>query len=78
MSALQLFVRAECHLCELAIGVLHETGIAMAQIDIDDDLDLAVRYGLRIPVLRDGGSGLELDWPFDAAAVRAWLAQASG
>ena len=35
---------------------------------------LEARYGLRVPVLRDAASGEELDWPFAAEAVRAWLA----
>ncbi|MGE8239534.1 MAG: thioredoxin family protein, partial [Stenotrophomonas indicatrix] len=26
------------------------------------------------PVLRDERGGRELDWPFDAATVQAWLA----
>lgn len=37
---------------------------------IDDDPALEARYGLRVPVLRDDARGIELDWPFDAAAVR--------
>jgi hypothetical protein len=31
---------------------------------------------MRVPVLRDTVSGAELDWPFDADRVRAWLSQA--
>ena len=41
---------------------------------IDDDLGLQARYGERIPVLRREDSGGELDWPFDAAAVRGFIA----
>ena len=44
---------------------------------IEDAAELEARYGLRVPVLRDDQQGIELDWPFDAAAVRA-LYQASG
>ena len=36
------------------------------------DQALAARYGLRVPVLRDA-QGRELDWPFDVAAVEAWI-----
>jgi hypothetical protein len=32
------------------------------------------RYGTRVPVLREESSGRELGWPFDVAAVRAFLA----
>jgi len=28
---------------------------------------------VRVPVLRELGSGAELDWPFDVAAVRTWM-----
>ena len=41
---------------------------------IDDDAALEARYGLRVPVLRDAAGERELDWPFDAARVRAFLA----
>jgi hypothetical protein len=41
---------------------------------IDDDLGLQARYGARVPVLRDESCARELDWPFDAAAVRELLA----
>jgi hypothetical protein len=40
---------------------------------IDGDAALEARYGTRVPVLRDAASGAELDWPFDAATLRAWL-----
>lgn len=40
---------------------------------IDDDPALEARYGLRVPVLRDDARDIELNWPFDAAAVRALL-----
>ncbi len=40
---------------------------------VDDSAELEQRYGTRVPVLRDRADGRELDWPFDAAAVRAFL-----
>jgi hypothetical protein len=40
---------------------------------IDGDAGLEARYGERVPVLRDEASGRELGWPFDAAALRAFL-----
>jgi hypothetical protein len=40
---------------------------------IDGDDALEARYGERVPVLRDDERGLELDWPFDADALRALL-----
>ena len=40
---------------------------------IDGDDALEACYGVRVPVLRDATDGRELDWPFDADLVRAWL-----
>ena len=45
-----------------------------AHREVFDDLGLQARYGERIPVLRREDSGAELDWPFDAVAIRAFIA----
>ena len=80
MKTLRLFSRPECHLCdELAIA-LHPLIVGRARLEIvniDDDLDLKKRYGLRIPVLI--GDGHELStYPLDSAAVEAYLAADNG
>ena len=73
--ALQLFQRDDCHLCDLALEVLAQARApAFRSIFIDGDDALEARYGTRVPVLHDAGSGRELGWPFDAGRVRAWLA----
>ena len=70
--ALILYQRDDCHLCDQALAVLAEARAPdFASVFIDDDPVLEARYGLRVPVLRDAARGIELDWPFDAAAVRA-------
>ena len=70
--ALILYQRDDCHLCDQALAVLAEARAPdFASVFIDDDPVLEARYGLRVPVLRDDARGIELDWPFDAAAVRA-------
>ncbi len=46
------------------------SGAPVETVEIADDEDLLERYGVRIPVLRHRETGGELDWPFDAAAVR--------
>lgn len=74
MPAYLLYQRDHCHLCELALDML--AAARMPDFDIvyiDADPALEVRYGLRIPVLRDTGDGRELDWPFDPARVLAFL-----
>jgi glutaredoxin len=68
MSALTLFGRAECHLCEQALLLLAQADLAVSVVDIDDDAALGAYYGLRVPVLRHA-DGRELDWPFDLEAL---------
>jgi hypothetical protein len=64
MSALTLFGRAECCLCEQALLLLGQANLPATVVDIDADATLGAHYGLRIPVLRHA-DGRELDWPFD-------------
>ena len=71
-----LYQRDDCHLCDLALEVLAQARLPEPEsVFIDDDAALEARYGVRVPVLRDVRSGEELDWPFAAEAVRAWLAR---
>lgn len=73
---LTLYQRDDCHLCDAAIAVLAQARAGdFASVFIDDQPALEARYGVRVPVLADAG-GRELDWPFDAAGVVAWLAAA--
>ena len=72
--ALILFQRDYCHLCDQALDVMAEARAPdFDSVFIEDDPALELRYGLRVPVLRDDARDIELDWPFDAAAVRALL-----
>ena len=71
---LTLYQRDHCHLCDLALAVLAEARAPeFESVFIDEDDALEQRYGLRVPVLRDETRDVELDWPFDADAVRAFL-----
>lgn len=74
MSELILFQRDDCHLCDLALAELAAARApAFASVFIDGDDGLEQRYGTRVPVLRDPRDGRELDWPFDARRLAAWL-----
>ena len=74
MPRLTLFQRDDCHLCDLALEVLAAARAPeFDSVFIDEAPALEARYGLRVPVLRDEASGIELDWPFDAQAVRRLL-----
>lgn len=74
MPSLILYQRDYCHLCDQALAVLAEARAPDFQsVWVDDSVALAERYGTRLPVLRDDGDDRELDWPFDAAAVRHFI-----
>ncbi|OEY65025.1 glutaredoxin family protein [Marinobacter sp. X15-166B] len=71
------YTTAQCHLCELAEALLVHTPmpepVPVEVVDIAQSEALVARYGTRIPVLRRNDTGAELDWPFDAAALHAFL-----
>jgi glutaredoxin len=71
---LSLYQRDDCHLCDAAIDVLAQAGAPdFDSVWIDGHPELEARYGLCVPVLRDERTGAELSWPFDEAALRAFL-----
>ena len=72
----QLFGTLGCHLCEVAEEVLMplvEHGLMVELVDIAEHESMVEAYGLRIPVLRRVDTSAELDWPFDADQVVAFL-----
>ena len=73
--ALILYQRDDCHLCDLALEMLaNARRPAFESVFIDDDDALEVRYGMRVPVLRDDAHDVELDWPFDGDALARLVA----
>jgi hypothetical protein len=75
MNELTLYANPGCHLCEEALELLqgrHE-GYRLNVVEIEGDLALVYRYGVRIPVLRRADTGAELDWPFDDMALGEFL-----
>ena len=71
---LVLYQRDDCHLCDLAIDVLADARAPdFSSVFIDNDNALEATYGERVPVLREEESGRELNWPFDAVAVRRFV-----
>ena len=68
-----LYGTSACHLCEIAAALLDNAGVPYRHVDISESDDLFERYGVTIPVLRRE-DGEELNWPFDAQALGAFLA----
>ena len=69
-----LYQRDTCHLCDFALALLADARAPeFESVFIDDDAALEARYGLRVPVLRDAGRDIELDWPFDVETLHDFL-----
>jgi hypothetical protein len=75
MTELTFYSNPGCHLCEQAAELLQgrTAGFELRVVEIEGDLALVYRYGVRIPVLRRADTGTELDWPFDAEALASFL-----
>ena len=73
---LRLYVRAGCHLCdEFLLDLSLDLGARQADlalIDVDGDPRLAARFGLRVPVLEDGGA-VVCEGRYDREQVRRAL-----
>ena len=74
---LVLYQRDDCKLCDEALAILAAARVpAFESVWIDADAELERRYGERVPVLRDIDGGREIAWPFDRAAIVAFVAAA--
>lgn len=75
MNQLILYSHPDCHLCEEAEALVHRCGMGDTYqiVDIEDDLELLKRYGIHVPVLKREDNQQELFWPFDQAALIAFV-----
>lgn len=77
MKAITFYTKPGCHLCEDGEWILEMTlrggEMPVTTVDISADIDLAERYGRRIPVLSHPDLNTELDWPFTPDTILAWL-----
>lgn len=75
-TGLVLYVREGCHLCDQFLLELSlDLGPAIERLqvlNVDRDVDLAVRFGLRVPVLELDGRVL-CEAAYDGAGVRLAL-----
>ncbi|HEY5623268.1 MAG TPA: glutaredoxin family protein [Gammaproteobacteria bacterium] len=75
MKKLELYSRPGCHLCDdlaAELGPCIQGRAVVCVVNIDDDLELKKRYGLRIPILAAGERELS-GYPLDVGAVEAFL-----
>lgn len=76
LAGLVLYVREGCHLCEqFLVELSTDLGPAVDRLqvlDVDDDENLAVRFGLRVPVL-EFNSAVLCEAVYDGARVRQAL-----
>jgi glutaredoxin len=75
-ATVTLYTRAGCHLCEQAEQVLRAeretTPFELVTVDVDQDGELARRYGVRVPVV--AVEGVELfEYEVPADLLRAHL-----
>jgi len=81
MTRLVLYTTAGCHLCEEAAALLEllvadaEYGAALDidAIDISSESTLVDAYGIRIPVVKNLDTSVELGWPFSLEELRSLL-----
>jgi hypothetical protein len=78
MRIFVLYGTQGCHLCTVAEQLIASTldlnVLSIELVDIADDDRMIENYGVRIPVLEDSESGLELCWPFDPQQLRRFVA----
>lgn len=72
-AELVLFSRPDCHLCDVAAGLIEAERLVFEKKNIETDIELISRYGTRIPVLIRTDTRAELGWPFSAPDLRRFL-----
>lgn len=75
MKTLRLYSRPACHLCERLeeeLAPLIAGRARLEVIDIDGDIELKKRFGLRIPVLTGGERELS-GYPLDIVMLEGYL-----
>ena len=80
MKTLRLYSRPDCHLCERLEEELEPLIAGRARVEvinIDTDLELKKRFGLRIPVLASGDRELS-GYPLDTTVLEHYLASEPG
>ena len=77
MKTLRLYSRPTCHLCELLgeeIALLIAGRARLEVVNIDADIELKKRFGLRIPILAAGEEELS-GYPLEITALERYLSR---
>ena len=68
-----LYTRPRCHPCAVAAPLVRRvalwTGSVLREVDVDDQPELAVDYGLRIPVVEDHGGQVLAEGEINAMSL---------
>jgi hypothetical protein len=72
---LYLYSTSHCHLCEVAHALILQVlkTPKLKIVEITDEEQLLVRYGLKIPVLQRQDTLAELNWPFSEADIAEFV-----
>ncbi|XOV77942.1 MAG: glutaredoxin family protein [Aestuariibacter sp.] len=72
---LTLYTGTDCHLCDLAKGLLQNIAndYRITEINVKQQREYFHEYGARIPVLTKAATGEELPWPFDPDQLSVFL-----
>ena len=72
-ATLILYTTEACHLCREAEQLLQQLSesieVTVEAIDISADEELVSRYGIRIPVVKNKLTDIEIGWPFGLAEL---------
>jgi len=74
-NTFNLYSTDGCHLCEQALALISSVNpnIIVNVLDIMDDPTWLEAFQIRIPVFEHIPSNKQLDWPFDAEQLSAFL-----
>jgi glutaredoxin len=74
VTAVTLYSKPDCHLCDLAYQLLTDLDLTVSVIDIQSNPVLMEKYHLTIPVVLFSNAAA-LSWPFDTEAIQSLLSR---
>jgi glutaredoxin len=74
VTAVTLYSKPNCHLCDLAYQLLTDLDLTVSVVDIQSNPVLMEKYHSTIPVVLFSNTAA-LSWPFDIEAIQSLLNQ---